>query len=89
MGHGAVHIVASIFGAQTGNLALKLMAIGRLNVGADIGPTIFPKLREENFMEAFGDKGRIGALMRSIPVRVITNDRTALLGAARVGLSRI
>ena len=58
-----------------------------LTLVGGIGPKILPKLCEAGFMEAFWGKGRIGALMRSIPVRVITNDKTALLGAARVGLS--
>jgi glucokinase len=35
-------------------------------------------------MKAFVSKGRIGALLEAIPVRVITNDKTALLGAGRV-----
>ncbi len=83
----ALRIFVSIYGAEAGNLALKIMAIGGLYIGGGIGPKILPKLCEPDFMEAFWDKGRIGALMRSIPVRVITNDKTALLGAARVGLS--
>jgi len=83
----ALTIFAEVFGAEAGNLALKIMAIGGLYVGGGIGPKILPKLCESGFMEAFWNKGRIDALMRSIPVRVITNDQTALLGAARVGLS--
>jgi glucokinase len=35
------------------------------------------------FMQAFIGKGRMQALLESMPVRVITNDRIALLGAAR------
>lgn len=34
-------------------------------------------------MEAFTDKGRMGDLLREMPVRVIMNDQAALLGAAR------
>ena len=83
----ALRIFVSVYGAEAGNLALKMMAIGGLYIGGGIGPRLLPKLCEPSFMEAFWGKGRIGALMRSIPVRVITNDKTALLGAARVGLS--
>jgi glucokinase len=83
----AQDILVSIYGAEAGNLALKMMAIGGLYVGGGIAPKILPKLRQPAFLESFWGKGRIGALMRSIPVRVITNDKTALLGAGRVGLS--
>ncbi len=34
-------------------------------------------------MEAFVSKGRMRPLMEKIPVKVIMNDETALLGAAR------
>jgi glucokinase len=37
-------------------------------------------------MQAFTGKGRMQALLESMPVRVITNDRIALLGAARCAL---
>jgi glucokinase len=84
----ALNILVSIYGAEAGNLALKMMAIGGLYIGGGIGPKILPKLKQPGFLEAFWGKGRISAMMRSIPVRVITNDKTALLGAARVGLSR-
>jgi glucokinase len=58
-----------------------------LYIGGGIGPKILSKLREPGFLDSFWGKGRIGDLLRSIPVRVITNDKTALLGAARVGVS--
>jgi glucokinase len=35
-------------------------------------------------MRAFTNKGRYKKLMSSIPVRVIVNDRAALIGAASV-----
>ncbi|MBV9073460.1 MAG: glucokinase, partial [Acidobacteria bacterium] len=44
------------------------------------------KLKEPRFMQAFCDKGRLGALLKKIPVRVILNDKTALLGAGHVAM---
>jgi glucokinase len=35
-------------------------------------------------MAAFTDKGRFAELLARVPVHVILNDRTALLGAARL-----
>jgi glucokinase len=40
-------------------------------------------------MRAFVDKGRFASLLERVPVRVILNDKTALLGAARRGAEAI
>jgi glucokinase len=73
-----------IYGAEAGNLALKLLATGGVYVGGGIAPRILPRLREGAFMRAFTSKGRFAELLRRVPVQVILNDRTALLGAARL-----
>ncbi|HEV2689498.1 MAG TPA: glucokinase [Bryobacteraceae bacterium] len=80
----ALDIFVSIYGAEAGNLALKVVATGGVFIGGGIAPKIIQKLRDPAFMNAFAEKGRVAALMRNIPVRVITNDKTALLGAGRV-----
>jgi glucokinase len=74
--------MVSIYGAEAGNLALKVMATGGVYVGGGIAPKILPKLEEGVFMRAFVDKGRFRDVLEQIPVRVILNDKTALLGAA-------
>jgi glucokinase len=73
----------SIYGAEAGNLALKLMATRGIFVGGGIAPKILPKLQSGAFLDAFCDKGRFEPLLRAIPVRVLLNDQAALLGAAR------
>ena len=73
----------SIYGAEAGNLALRLVATGGVFLGGDIAPKILLKLEEEFFMNAFTDKGRMSDLLERIAVRVILNERTALIGAAR------
>jgi glucokinase len=78
----ALDMFVAIYGAEAGNLALKLMATGGVFVGGGIAPKIAPKLRDSTFMTAFADKGRFRSLLESVPVRVILNDKTALLGAA-------
>lgn len=73
-----------IYGAEAGNLALKLMATGGVYVGGGIAPKIIVKLKEPIFMEAFLAKGRMRELlMERLPVRVIMTDRAALIGAAQ------
>jgi glucokinase len=81
----ALDVMVSIYGAAAGNLALKMMATGGIYVGGGIAPKILPKLRDGSFMRSFVDKGRFSTLLERIPVRVILNDKTALLGAARCG----
>lgn len=80
----ALDMFVSVYGAEAGNLALKVLATGGTFVGGGIAPRIIRKLSSTAFMKAFSAKGRVGALLKDIPVRVITNDKTALLGAGRV-----
>jgi glucokinase len=79
----ALDLFVSLYGAEAGNLALKLMATGGVYLGGGIAPKIISKLRESGFMNAFTAKGRMRPLLQDIPVRVILNPKTALLGAAR------
>ena len=80
----AQNIFVSIYGAEAGNLALKVLATGGVFIGGGIAPKILQFLKEPMFLEAFWSKGRMTALLKAVPVHVIVNDKTALLGAARV-----
>jgi len=73
----------SLYGAEAGNLALHVMATGGVYVGGGIAPRILPSLKSGGFLDAFVAKGRMRPLLEAIPVRVILNELTALLGAAR------
>jgi glucokinase len=77
-----VELLVSLYGGVAGNLALVTKATGGLFVGGGIAPQILPKLRSGEFVRAFRDKGRLSPLMDKIPVKVILEPRTALLGAA-------
>ena len=78
----ALDIFVSIFGSVAGNHALTGMTTGGVYLGGGIPPKILPKLKEGVFMEAFVNKGRFKGLLEKVPVRVILNDKAALLGAA-------
>ena len=79
----ALDLFVSLYGAEAGNLALKLLATGGVYLGGGIAPKIISKLQDPIFLNAFTAKGRLKPLLQAMPVRVILNDRTALLGAAR------
>ena len=81
----ALDLWISIYGAEAGNMALKVLATGGVFLGGGIVPKILPKLSGPLFMQAFLGKGRMQPLLESIPVRVITNEKTGLLGAAFYG----
>ncbi|CAG0983548.1 glucokinase [Geobacteraceae bacterium] len=76
-------LFVSLYGAEAGNVALRYLATGGVFLGGGIAPKIIDRLKGPGFMLAFTTKGRLSPLLESIPVRVILNDRTALLGAAR------
>ena len=79
----ALDLFISIYAAEAGNLALKLLATGGVYLGGGIAPKLVAKLAGPLFMQAFVGKGRMQPLLECIPVKVITNDQTALMGAAR------
>lgn len=77
-----LNIFVSIFGAVCGDLALVGMTTRGIYLGGGIPPKILPKLKEGQFMEAFCDKGRFRDVVSKIPVYVIMNTNSAMLGAA-------
>jgi len=81
----ALDLWITIYGAEAGNLALKVLASGGVFLAGGIAPKILPKLSGPLFLQAFLHKGRMQPLLEAIPVRVITNEKTGLLGAACYG----
>jgi glucokinase len=78
----------SAYGAESGNLALKVLSVGGLYLGGGIAPRLLEKLKDGTFMKAFTDKGRLSQLLINMPVRVILESRAAVLGAAAYAESR-
>ncbi|MEO6911284.1 MAG: glucokinase [Edaphobacter sp.] len=81
-------IFSAAYGAEAGNVALKVLAMGGIYLGGGIAPKIVKTLQNGAFTEAFLDKGRLSSLLRSIPVRIILDDTCALLGAAAYAEAR-
>ena len=84
----ALDMFVAIYGAVAGNVALTLKAIGGVYIGGGIAPKILEKLKDGTFVGAFMDKGRLSPLLATIPVNVILNEKTPLLGAASVAAQR-
>jgi len=82
----ALEIFVSAYGAEAGNLALKGLAVGGVFVAGGIAPKILPRLGDGRFVDSFRSKGRMAELLADIPIQVVLESRTALLGAAQVAL---
>jgi glucokinase len=79
---------AAAYGAETGNIALKVLAVGGMYLGGGIAPKSLKTLASGGFMQAFLDKGRLSPVLESIAVRVILDDTCALKGAAAYAEAR-
>jgi glucokinase len=84
----ALDMFVSAYGAEAGNIALKLLSVGGVYIGGGIAPRILEKLKDGTFLKAFTDKGRMSQLLINMPVRVILDSRAALLGAAAYAEAR-
>jgi len=78
-------LFVSILGAEAGNLAMKVLSTGGVYVAGGIPPRILEALRHGQFMQSFIRKGRFADRLIRMPVRVVLNHQTALIGAARYG----
>jgi glucokinase len=81
-----LQIFVSILGAEAGNIALKVLSTGGVYLGGGIPPRILSLLTSNTFTEAFREKGRFAPVLTRMPVHVILNPKSALLGAAARGM---
>jgi glucokinase len=79
-------LFVSVFGAETGNCALHYMSTGGIFVGGSIAAKNIARMQDPVFMQSFLDKGRMEALLKDMPVKIILNDDCGLIGAARYTL---
>jgi glucokinase len=77
----AVTLFCRLYGAESGNLALKCLPYGGVYLAGGIGAKILPVLRQGEFMRGFLAKGRCRPVMQKLSVKVCTNPEVALMGA--------
>lgn len=77
----ALSLFATLYGAEAGNLALKVLPTGGVFVAGGMAPKLIAILRRGEFMQAMLDKGRMSPLIASMRVSVVMNARVGLLGA--------
>ena len=80
----ALNIFVSAYGAEAGNLALKILAVGGMYVGGGIAPKLLKKMQDGTFMKAFTDKGRLSDLLVQTPVRLILRKPRCFNGRRRL-----
>ena len=72
----------SLYASAAGDLALVCRATAGVYLGGGIAPRLVPLLESGEFVQAFRAKGRLTPFLERIPIRVILEPRTALIGAA-------
>ncbi|MEA5617619.1 glucokinase [Cronbergia sp. UHCC 0137] len=77
-----MQLFVEAYGAEAGNLALKLLPYGGLYIAGGIAPKILPLMQKSNFLLNFTQKGRMRSILEEIPVHIILNQQVGLIGAA-------
>ena len=78
----ALDLWTNIYGAEAGNLALKVLALGGVYVAGGIAVKILPKMQDGTFFNAFKDKWHFEKMLLNVPVSVVLNESAPLIGAA-------
>jgi glucokinase len=84
----SLEMFAASYGAEAGNMVLKVLAAGGMYLGGGIAPKMLKTMRGGAFMQAFTDKGRLSEVLIHTPVHIILESRAALMGAAAYAEAR-
>jgi glucokinase len=78
----ALDLWTNIYGAEAGNLALKVLALGGVYVAGGIAVKILPKMKDGTFFKSFQDKWHFEKMLSDVPVSIVLNESAPLIGAA-------
>ena len=79
-------IFVDIYGAEAGNMALRLLARGGVYLAGGVAAKNIDQFTDGRFINAFLRKGRFQHILAAIPVNLITNPKVGLLGAAEMAV---
>lgn len=74
------------YGAETGNLALKLLSYGGIYIAGGIAAKILTLMQDGRFLQTFKDKGRVSSLIEKIPVHIVLSPQVGLVGSVLYAL---
>jgi glucokinase len=78
----AVLTFCDVLGEVAGDKALSLGAKGGVVIGGGITPKLIDLLAESHFLERYKNKGPMSDYVSDISIRLIVNDKAALVGSA-------
>jgi len=81
-----IKLFLSILASETASLALKILATGGIFIGGGIPPRLLPLIHPDRFMDSFA-RGEYRDMLAAIPIHVILEPKTAIIGAAAYGRS--
>jgi len=82
-----MYLFVDILAAETANLALKVMATGGIYIGGGLPPRMLPFFEPKRFMTVFA-RGVYREMLGAIPVHILLNPKTALIGAAAYAINK-
>jgi glucokinase len=85
----ALDLWTEIYGAEAGNLALKVLALGGVYVAGGIAVKILDKMKDGTFFNTFKDKWHFTPMLENVPVSVVLNESAPLIGAAYEALASL
>jgi glucokinase len=77
-------IFVDIYGAEAGNMALRVLARGGVYLAGGIAAKNTKFFTDGRFVNAFLRKGRFHEMMQEIPIDLITDEKVGLRGAAEM-----
>ena len=77
----AAEIFVDIYGAEAGNMALRVLARGGVFLAGGVAAKNLSWFTDGRFVEAFARKGRFRGFAETVPVDVIVNQEVGLTGA--------
>ena len=80
----AFEIFVDIYGAEAGNMALRVLSRGGVFLAGGIAAKNLPFFTDGRFVAAFLRKGRFQDMLRAMPIDLIMNEKVGLIGAAEM-----